>query len=69
LRLRGPGELLGTAQGGISDLRFADFLTDTPRLKEARARAEKTRAEDPELEGHPGLGRLVGGGNGPVEVG
>lgn len=51
LRLRGPGDLLGTAQSGLSDLRFLDFLTDTELIREARALAEKVISEDSELSG------------------
>ena len=69
LRLRGPGELLGTAQSGISDLRFVDFLADTALLKEARAMAEEKLESDPELEKSPGLRRLVDAEEGSVEVG
>ncbi len=36
LRLRGPGEVLGTRQSGLGELRFPEFLADTPLLKEAR---------------------------------
>ena len=40
LRLRGPGDVLGTMQSGLSDLRFVDFLTETSLLKEARDLAD-----------------------------
>ena len=51
LRLRGPGDLLGTQQSGLSDLRFAAFLADTALLREARALADKVLTEDPLLNG------------------
>lgn len=51
LRLRGPGDVLGTAQSGLDSLRFADFLTDTALLKEARSRAEDVLKHDPLLAG------------------
>ena len=51
LRLRGPGDVLGTMQSGLSDLRFAEFLSDVPLLREARDLAEKVIAEDPGLSG------------------
>jgi ATP-dependent DNA helicase RecG len=51
LRLRGPGDVLGTAQSGLLDLRFADFLADTALLREARALADAVLAEDPGLDG------------------
>jgi ATP-dependent DNA helicase RecG len=49
LRLRGPGDVLGTAQSGISDLRFSDFLADPTLLREARALADEVIARDPKL--------------------
>ena len=44
LRLRGPGELLGTRQSGMSDLRALDPLQDHELLQEAR---EAVRQEPP----------------------
>lgn len=35
LRLRGPGEVLGTQQSGLPDLKFADFLGDARLVEEA----------------------------------
>ncbi|MBP6782911.1 MAG: ATP-dependent DNA helicase RecG [Verrucomicrobiales bacterium] len=37
LRLRGPGEVLGTQQSGLPDLKFAAYLGDTRLVEEARA--------------------------------
>jgi ATP-dependent DNA helicase RecG len=54
LRLRGPGDVLGTQQSGLADLRFTDFLADTALLREARAMADKVIAEDPDLTGKHG---------------
>ncbi len=51
LRLRGPGDLLGTVQSGLSDLRFSDYLADIPLLLQARALADGILAEDPHLCG------------------
>ena len=60
LRLRGPGDVLGTQQSGLADLRFTDFLADTALLREARAMADKIIAEDPGLEGaHRALHPLI----------
>ncbi len=36
LKIRGPGEVLGTAQSGLPDLAFAEFLTDTALVQRAR---------------------------------
>ncbi|MEM9235564.1 MAG: ATP-dependent DNA helicase RecG [Verrucomicrobiota bacterium] len=51
LRLRGPGDVLGTMQSGLGDIRFPDFLADTALLREARALADQVIVEDPELTG------------------
>jgi ATP-dependent DNA helicase RecG len=49
LELRGPGDVLGTAQSGLTDVRFADFITDTQLIREARLLADQVFQEDPEL--------------------
>ncbi len=49
LRLRGPGDILGTAQSGLTDLRFADFITDTELIRQARSLADQVFSEDPDL--------------------
>lgn len=60
LQLRGPGDVLGTAQSGITDLRFADFITDTELIREARALADRVFQEDPALTGkHQALFSLI----------
>jgi ATP-dependent DNA helicase RecG len=60
LQLRGPGDILGTAQSGLTDLRFADFITDTELIREARSLADKVFKEDPELsETHKNLRHLI----------
>jgi ATP-dependent DNA helicase RecG len=41
LELRGEGQLLGTRQAGISDLRFVHWRADRPLLERARAAAER----------------------------
>jgi len=64
LRLRGPGDVLGTAQSGLESLRFADFLADTALLREARSRAEDVFKQDPLLDGaHGALRGLIDGAN------
>lgn len=50
LRLRGPGDVLGTAQSGMADLKFADFLADPTLLREARSLADAVMAADPLLD-------------------
>ncbi len=49
LRLRGPGELMGTRQSGMSFIRFPEFLADTALIREARAIAESLFNDDPTL--------------------
>lgn len=50
LRLRGPGDVLGTAQSGVADLKFSDFLADPTLLREARILADEVISCDPMLE-------------------
>lgn len=49
LKLRGPGDLMGTQQSGVLDLLIADLAKDGPILQEAREWALKILKEDPEL--------------------
>ncbi len=50
LRLRGPGEVLGTQQSGVGGLRFVEFLADTSLIREAREVAEELLRDDPGLQ-------------------
>jgi ATP-dependent DNA helicase RecG len=50
LRLRGPGDLQGTRQSGLLDLRIADLVKDEKILKFARSLATEILSADPELE-------------------
>ena len=60
LELRGPGDLLGTAQTGLPPVRLARLPRDLPLLEEARTAARALLAADPELSTHPVLNaRLV----------
>jgi len=49
LRLRGPGDLMGTQQSGVLNLKIADIVKDNAILKTARFYALKILKEDPEL--------------------
>jgi ATP-dependent DNA helicase RecG len=40
LELRGGGQLLGTRQSGLTDLKFAHLRKDRPLLERARALAD-----------------------------
>jgi ATP-dependent DNA helicase RecG len=55
LRLRGPGQMLGTRQSGLPDLALASLHDDGAVLEQARAVAQRILAEDPELQLQPGL--------------
>jgi ATP-dependent DNA helicase RecG len=56
LRIRGPGEFLGTRQHGkLPDLRIADLLRDARLVAESREAAVEVVRTDPALEHHPGL--------------
>jgi ATP-dependent DNA helicase RecG len=50
LKLRGPGDLMGTQQSGVLDLLIADLSKDAPILQEARAAAQRVLQEDALLE-------------------
>jgi ATP-dependent DNA helicase RecG len=49
LKLRGPGDLMGTQQSGVLDLLIADLAKDGRILTESRAAAQAILSEDPEL--------------------
>jgi ATP-dependent DNA helicase RecG len=48
--LRGPGDLLGTAQSGLPALKLGDLKRDAQIMKEARAAAAAILLADPELK-------------------
>jgi ATP-dependent DNA helicase RecG len=50
LQLRGPGDLMGTQQSGVLDLKFADLAKDGAIVQESRACADRILGEDPALE-------------------
>ena len=49
LQLRGPGDILGTAQAGLPPLRLGDLLRDGQLMTEARRVARELLDSDPEL--------------------
>ncbi|WP_290700222.1 ATP-dependent DNA helicase RecG [Lacinutrix sp.] len=51
LKLRGPGDIMGTQQSGILNLRIADIVKDSDILKHARQHAKQVLKKDPSL-GH-----------------
>lgn len=70
LRLRGPGEVLGTRQAGLADFALASLVEDQEILLLARTAAENLVKSDPQLQTHPTLRvelerrdrKLTGGG-------
>ena len=50
LRLRGPGDLLGTAQSGLAPLKLGDLFKDADLMKLARNHAFLIFERDPKLE-------------------
>lgn len=49
LRLRGPGDLMGTQQSGVLNLKIADIIKDKDILQSARFYAKKLLKDDPKL--------------------
>ena len=49
LKIRGPGDLMGTQQSGILNLKLADLVKDNAILQYARQIAIETLEEDPAL--------------------
>ncbi|WP_054557725.1 ATP-dependent DNA helicase RecG [Croceitalea dokdonensis] len=50
LKLRGPGDLMGTQQSGLLNLKIADIVKDNQVLKSARYYAMQLLKADPKLE-------------------
>jgi ATP-dependent DNA helicase RecG len=49
LQLRGPGDLMGTQQSGILNLKLADLSRDGQIVRLAREKAREILEKDPEL--------------------
>ncbi|MCK5556904.1 MAG: hypothetical protein KAJ01_00895, partial [Candidatus Hydrogenedentes bacterium] len=51
MKIRGPGEIQGLRQSGVSDLKIADLVRDVRLLELARDEAEKALQRTPDLAG------------------
>jgi ATP-dependent DNA helicase RecG len=49
LRLRGPGDIMGTQQSGVLNLKIADIIKDNDILQLARYHAKMILSKDPSL--------------------
>jgi ATP-dependent DNA helicase RecG len=49
LKLRGPGDIMGTQQSGLMDLRIADLARDGQIVQIARDKAKELLEKDPQL--------------------
>jgi ATP-dependent DNA helicase RecG len=59
LRIRGPGQVLGTRQSGLPDLALASLTEDGEVLELTRELAQRIIAADPELQNHAVLGGML----------
>jgi ATP-dependent DNA helicase RecG len=59
LRLRGPGQVLGTRQSGLPDLALASLADDAAVLEDARSAAQALLRDDPNLDRCPQLRALL----------
>ncbi len=50
LKLRGPGNMMGTEQSGVLDLKFTDLTKDSDIISQTRFMAKKIIKDDPELK-------------------
>ncbi|MGC8703939.1 MAG: ATP-dependent DNA helicase RecG [Athalassotoga sp.] len=55
LKMRGPGEFMGTRQHGMPEFKVANLIEDEEILIMARHDAQKILENDPELKDHPSL--------------
>lgn len=51
MKLRGPGEMFGTRQSGLPELKIADLVEDGEIMRNAREEAFEIVSNDPELQG------------------
>jgi ATP-dependent DNA helicase RecG len=60
LKLRGPGDFLGTKQSGLPEFRYADIVEDRFLLEQAKSDAWAILKDDPKMkkEEHVNLKKL-----------
>jgi ATP-dependent DNA helicase RecG len=51
LKLRGPGDFIGSRQHGLPDLKLSNMLTDSEIIRETHFAAEKVLKNNPALDG------------------
>lgn len=49
LKLRGPGDIMGTQQSGVLNLKIANIIKDKSILQHARHTAKQVLSKDPSL--------------------
>lgn len=59
LKIRGPGDMLGTKQSGLPDFNLADLVKDEPVLLLARKVAQELLRTDPELKNYGELAKRM----------
>ena len=59
LELRGSGDFFGTMQHGIPEFKIANLFEDVDILKKAQRAAQNIIIEDPNLENHKKLAKIV----------
>jgi ATP-dependent DNA helicase RecG len=58
LQLRGPGDMAGTQQSGVMELKYADLVHDGETMEKARNYARQIMEADPQATGET-MGRLA----------
>ena len=59
LKIRGPGDFLGTRQSGLPELRVANLIRDFKILEIARQEAFAWLEKDPQLTAHPPMKEIL----------
>lgn len=59
LKLRGPGDIMGTMQSGLPPFKYLNILTDSEIITKARRISMELLSENPELENLPLLKEVI----------